>query len=634
MSSSKPTTLRGALPGLRRTVKHVAPHMRSERPLLVGGLAAMFAEVLMRLLEPWPLKFVLDGVIAASGAEIAGEAPASLPTVLLLACVGLLVVVSLRAFASYLMTIAFALAGNRLLTKIRGHAFTHLQTLSMAFHDNSRTGDLVARVTSDVGRLKEVAVTAALPLIGNVVTMIAMVGVVFILDAPLALVMIAVLPIFFLTGARVSKRINGVSRQQRKAEGELASMATESLSAMRVIQSYSLEDKMSGAFASNNQKTLKDGVKAKKLSAGLERKTDVLVGLATAAVLYIGANRVLAGALTPGELVVFITYLKAAFKPMRDLAKYTGRIAQAAASGERLVDVLEETPKVVNTSWARHARRFRGDVWLRGVWMSYTPGHPVLRGLDLHVRPGERVAVVGPSGAGKSSIAMLLSRLRDPEAGQVCIDGIDVRDLTLESLRPQIAIVLQESLLFATTIRENIADGAPGTTDAQVEAAARLAGAHDFITAMPNGYDTVVGERGTTLSGGQRQRIAIARAAVRDAPIVILDEAMTGLDKGTEDEVIAAMNRLTEGRTTIIITHDMAAARDADRVFWVDGGVVTDSGRPDAVLGRHVDPAGTGGALVAASPGPPEHTEPSPHAGPTRPDAPTGRKEQPLALTN
>jgi ATP-binding cassette subfamily B protein len=317
----------------------------------------------------------------------------------------------------------------------------------------------------------------------------------------------------------------------------------------------------------------------------LERKTDVLVGIATGLVLFFGAHRVLSGALTPGELTVFLTYLKTAFKPLRDIAKYTGRIAKASASGERIVDVLDERIELTDDAWARPASRFLGYVKFEDVHLCYRPGHPVLRGLNLSVKAGQRVAVVGPSGAGKSSLVALLSRLRDPDEGRVLIDGHDLRDLTLASVRSQVAIVLQESVLFAESIRENIALGsAEPVTDAQVEAAARLAGAHDFILALPEGYDTVVGERGSTLSGGQRQRIAIARAAIRDAPIVILDEAMTGLDAETETEVLAALSRLTEGRTTFVITHDLEAARDADLVFWVEQGRVRHVGTPAEVL--------------------------------------------------
>ena len=602
--AKKPKDLREAVPGLKRLLPHVRPHLRRQRTLIAGGGAAMGLEVIMRLLEPWPMKFVIDGVIGHLGADLSGDQPDNLQQVLVLACLGLLVVVLLRAAASYAMTVCFALAGNRLLTSVRADAFAHMQRLSLTFHDKARTGDLVQRITSDVGRLKEVAVTAALPLLGNLATLVGMVAVVAIMDWQLALVMLGVFPLFALIGVRLSRRIHTVSRTQRKAEGALATRATEVLSAMQVVQSYSLEEQMQREFDSSNTKTLKDGVKAKKLAAGLERKTDVLVGLATAVVLFVGAHRVLAGALTPGELVVFVTYLKAAFKPMRDLAKYTGRIAQAAASAERVVDLLETEPAVRDASWARGGRRLRGHVELSDVWLSYVPGHPVLRGVDLRVLPGEKVAFVGPSGAGKSSLAGLLLRMHDPDSGAVLLDGWDVQDLTVHDVRSQVAMVLQESLLFATSIRDNIAMGAPEgageVSHEQVVEAAKVAGAHDFITALPQGYDTVVSERGTTLSGGQRQRIAIARAVVRDAPVIVLDEATTGLDGETEIEVTEALERLTHGRTTIIITHDMDAARRVDRLVWVEDGRIVDSGRPDEVISRHEDEIGVeGGALHA-----------------------------------
>jgi ATP-binding cassette, subfamily B, bacterial len=595
MARARPNSLREAVPGLRRTLHRFRPHVRSERRLLAGGLLALVAEVVMRLLEPWPLKFVLDAVVAAAGADLAVGQPAGLGVVLAVASVSVAAVVALRALSSYVMTVCFALAGNRVLTRVRAELYAHLHSLSMSFHDGARTGDLVTRVTGDVGRLQEAVVTAALPLAGNVMTLLAMLVVVAILDWQLALLVLVVFPIFLITSVRLTRRISAVSRTQRSAEGALASMATESLGAMQVVQAYSLEGRLQTAFGGSNLKSLKDGVKAKKLSAGLERKTDVLVGLATGLILYVGATRVLSGALTPGELVVFLTYLKTAFKPMRDVAKYTGRIAKAAASGERIVDVLETRPDIVDRSWARPAPAFRGYVHFDGVWLSYKPGHPVLRGLDLRVRPGERVAVVGPSGAGKSSLVALLSRLRDPDEGRITIDGHDLRDLTLDSVRAQISVVLQESVLFAASIRDNIAYGVPAASDAEIEAAARLAGAHDFVQALPQGYDTVVGERGATLSGGQRQRIAIARAAVRSAPVVVLDEALTGLDGETEREVVEALGRLTAGRTTFVISHDLDSVADADRMAWIADGRVVDVGAPSDILRRT---GRTSGAVV------------------------------------
>jgi ATP-binding cassette subfamily B protein len=593
MSSSRTTTLRQARPALARVLHRFAPLIREQRRLLVLGLVALLLEVGLRLVEPWPLGYVIDAVVVAAGASVdaRGAAVGSLQTVLILCAVATVAAVALRAGASYAMTIFFALAGNRVLTRVRAQVYAHLNALSMDFHDRRRTGDLVTRVTGDVGRLQDATITALLPLTGNVVTLVGMFAVIAVLDWRLALMVLAMFPVFFLTSIRLTKRLNGVAKTQRAAEGKLASLATESLGAMKLVHSFSLEERMQQRFGGSNTKSLRDGVKATKLSAGLERKTDLLVGLATGLVLFFGASRVLRGELTPGELTIFLTYLKTAFKPMRDIAKYTARIAKAAASGERIIDVLDEQPAVVDAGWAEPAPAFRGDVRFDGVHLAYVPGKPVLRGLDFAVPAGTRVAVVGPSGAGKSTLVALLSRLRDPDQGRVLIDGHDLRDLTLASVRAQISVVLQESVLFAASIRDNIAFGVPHeASDADIEAAARLAGAHEFIVGLPEGYDTVVGERGSTLSGGERQRIAIARAAIRNAPIVVLDEALTGLDTETESEVVGALGRLTAGRTTFVITHDLDAARDAELVVWIDAGTVSRMGSPAEVLSRPVLP--------------------------------------------
>lgn len=586
MARRKPRNLRESLPGFRSLGRHVRPHLKSERPTLLLGLVALVAEVGFRLLEPWPLKYVIDGVIIENGSARAGDPTHDLTVLLIVASSALLVITLLRAGAAYLSTLAFSLSGSRLLSQVRSDLFAHLQRLPMSFHDRARTGDLVTRVTSDVGRLKEVAVTAALPLFGNALTLVAMVAVVAVMDWRLALVVLVVFPAFFSMSLRLGRRINTVSRLQRQAEGSLASHATESLSAMRVIKSYSLEQAVQETFTASNDKSLKDGVKAKRLSAGLERKTDVLVGIATSITLFAGGQRVLAGAMTPGELVVFLTYLKAAFKPMRDVAKYVARISAAAASSERIVEILDEVPSLADQPDARPAPVFSGRVELRNVWLEYAPGQPALRDVNLVIPAGQRIALLGPSGAGKSSLAMLLSRLCDPSQGEVLIDGVDLREMAMQSLRQQTAVVLQESVLFVTTIAENIACGSPLGSPARVREAAVIAGAHDFIRRLPDGYDTVVGERGATLSGGERQRIAIARAAMRRAPIVILDEAMTGLDRETEAEVHAALERLTRDCTTIVISHDLSAAMTCDRALWIEDGRIVDDGDPVLVVAR------------------------------------------------
>ncbi len=557
---------------LRRSLAVCRPHLRGQRALAGAGLLAMLAEVAMRLLEPWPVQVVVDAVVPAAvdGAPVAD----GVGRTLVLATIATVAVVAGRAVAAYLSTITFAVVGSRVTTRLRDQVYAHVLTLSMRFHDRARTGDLVVRLTGDVQRLQEVAVSAALPLLGNLAMYAGMTTVMFVLDPVLALVAIAAAPTFALLGRRSGARITHASRRQRRDEGQVAAAAGETLGAMKVVHSYGLAGVFGRRFAVDNDKSLRHAVQARRLAAGLERRTDVIVGLAVAVVLLLGGRAVLSGRLTPGELVVFLTYLKTSLKPMRDMAKYTGRIARAAASGERIADLLDVTPDIVDRPSARPLRHVRGDIALHGVSVAYEPGRPVVRDVDLHIRPGERVAVVGPSGAGKSTLVNLLLRLVEPAAGTVRIDGHDIHDVTAESVRRHVAVVLQDSVLFAATIAANIEWGRPGASADDVRRAARLADAHEFIERLPAGYDTVVGERGCTLSGGQRQRIAIARAILRDAPIVILDEPTSGLDRVSAAEVLGALDTLTHGRTTIIVAHAPALTAGADRIVEVAGGRV------------------------------------------------------------
>jgi ATP-binding cassette, subfamily B, bacterial len=583
-------SLRESLPDLWRTVRRFGPYVRKQRSLIGIGSTALAAEVIFRLLEPWPLKFVFDRIIqpvpgrSATGWDFAdGIDPL---TLLAVAAVGVAALAGLRAAASYVATVTLALAGNRVLSEVRGELYRHLQRLSLSFHSKARGGDLITRVVGDVGRLQEVAVTAALPLVTNVVTLTAMAMVMLFMNWRLALIAFSVFPVFSFAMVRLTKRIHAVSRKQRKSESALATIASEAFAAIRVVQSYSLEPALERNFTSENQRSLKDGVKAKRLSAGLERKTDVLVAISTGLVLYVGARFVLTGSLTPGDLIVFMTYLKSAFKPMRDLAKYTGRIAKAAASGERIVDVLDTAPDIVDRPGAIDVSALRGAVHFERVYFGYENDREVLRDVDLRVQPGERVALVGPSGGGKSSIGALLLRLYDPLKGSVMIDGLDVRDYSLGSLRRQIAVVLQESVLFATSVKENILYGFPEASYEDVERAARLADAHGFICELPDGYDTMLGERGATLSGGQRQRIAIARAAIRSAPILILDEPAAGLDRSSEKAVMTALDQVTASRTTLLIAHDLETARTTDRIVFLDDGRIVEMGTHDRLVAR------------------------------------------------
>ena len=590
-SLKQSTAITQAVPGLWRLLRAFWPDVRQQWLLLIVSGIALLAEVGLRVLEPWPLKIVFDDVLipAQQTQATASSGLAGLdPTWLLTAAAGVLVAVAgLRAVAAYWSTVSLAILGSRVMTQVRNRLYCHLQRLSLDYHSQARSGDLIVRVSSDASRLQEILLTAALPLVVSLLTLVGMVSVMAWLDFKLTLLALLTFPLFGLAANRLSRRIRRASLQQRQQEGAVAATAAESLAAIKLVQALSLEAAFAGVFAQQNHRSLAESVETKRLAAHLERTVDVLIALGTALVLWYGARLVIQDALSPGDVLVFLTYLKNAFKPVQNFAKYTGRLAKAAASGDRILNVLDQTPKVCDLAHARPAPILKGTVSLQNLHFAYAPNQAVLKGINLTVQPGQQVALVGPSGSGKSTLTSLLLRLYDPTAGRVMLDGSDIRDYTLESLRPQMSVVLQDSLLFAATIRDNIAYGVAGVSDPEIEAAARLANAHDFIMALPNGYETVVGERGGTLSGGQRQRIAIARAAIRRTPILILDEPTTGLDNASEQAVAEALRRLAQHRTTFLITHDLHLAIQADQIVYLEQGQIIEQGTHTELMARN-----------------------------------------------
>jgi len=545
-------------------------------------MLALFGEVLLRLLEPWPLKFVFDRVIHTGQPRqrwlmpsLNGFEPMTLAA---FAAMAVVVITGLRALASYWQTIGFAQIGNRALRKVRDRFYRHVQYLSLSFHTKAKTGDLVMRVITDVGMLQDVAVTALLPLIAKVLIVAGMVGLMFAMNSRLALVSTVVLPLFWLRSVTLTRRIREVAQKQRRQEGAMAATAAESISAIKTVQALSLEENFARAFSTESERNLKQDVRGKRLSATLERTVDVLIAGATALVLWFGTKFVLRGELSSGDLLVFLAYLKSAYRPVQDFAKYTGRLAKATAAGERVIDLLERVPDVRDLPNAASAAAFAGRVQFENVSFAYEEEHHLLQNINVSIEAGDQVALIGPSGSGKSTLVSLLLRLYDPQQGRVLIDGQDIRQFTLESLRSQVSVVLQDNLLFAASIRDNIACAARKPTIEQIEAAAHLANAHEFIVALPNGYDTVVGERGVTLSHGQRQRIAIARAAIRRAPILILDEPMTGLDRQSERSVLDALQKLYSNRTTFLISHELRHAATANRILYLENGRIVESG--------------------------------------------------------
>jgi len=488
-------------------------------------------------------------------------------------------IAALSAFVGYLSKLGMALATVRILAEVRCQLFSHLQRLSLSFHHQFKSGDLITRVTADIGRLRNVIINAIVPFLTNFLTLIGMFSVMLWLNWELALIAIALFPIFMMLVRNLIARIRKAARRHRHTEGVLASTASETIGAIKVVQALALHEAIEQVFRQENQENLNQSTASLKLSALLNRTIQVTIALLIALVLWRGSQLVLDNSLTPGDLLIFITYIKESFEPpMRKFANQIGQMAKATASGERVVDILEYQPQVQDLPWAKKAHHLLGSVKFADVSFGYDPSHLVLHNLSFAVEPGQKVAITGPSGSGKSTLMSLLLRLYDPTSGNILIDGEDMRQYQVESLRQQISVVLQDSLLFAASVRENIAYGKVGAAEREIEQAARLANAHDFILELPQGYNTVLGERGATLSGGQRQRIAIARALIRQAPIAILDEPTTGLDRASERSVNAAFDRLTQSRTAFIISHDLQAIENVDLILYLEAGRILERG--------------------------------------------------------
>ncbi|MDJ0580906.1 ABC transporter ATP-binding protein [Crocosphaera sp.] len=571
-------SLKSTIPSLGRILARFWPYLRQEKSCLGFAMLAVMGDVILRILEPWPLKFIFDHVLIQNQSSLPVFEAISPLGVLTLCALGIIAITCLRAFSAYWSTVSLATVGSRVMVQVREQVYRHLQRLSLTYHNQAKSGDLIVRVSSDASRLQEILITATLPLVISIMTLLGTVGVMFWLDAHLTLLSLLTFPLFIFASARLSQRIRAASVRQRQQEGEVAATASESLAAIKLIQALSLESAFADNFASQNQRSLSQSVQTKQLSAYLERVVDGIIALGMAIIIWYGSWLVLRDALTPGDVIVFLTYLKNSFKPIQNFAKYTGRLAKAAASGERILNILDETPEIQDSPNAMIAPSFQGNITFQDVSFAYNNSHCILNKINLDVKAGQFIAIVGQSGSGKSTLMSLLLRLYDPLSGNILIDGQDICNYTLNSLRSQMSVVLQESLLFAATIKENIAYGMNNISDEEIIQAAKLANAHDFIKKLPQKYNTFVGERGATLSGGQRQRISIARAAIRKTPILILDEPTTGLDKKSEKAVIEALQRLAKNRTTFLITHDLSLATQADMILYIEKGEVLEQG--------------------------------------------------------
>lgn len=471
----------------------------------------------------------------------------------------------------YGQTYLLAGVSQRLVASIRQKFYSHIQRLSQSFHDQRSLGDLLTRLSGDVGMMRELMVLSFMAIVERVVILVGMVTVMALIDWRLTLVAVVVLSPLSLLIRRYGREIKGASRKQRRRESTITSTFNERISAIRLVQAYARAAHEEERLAQRNSKDLKVGMLAARLEAQLERLVQASLAFGTCGVRWYRVILVQAGAITPGDLIVFTAYLTAPYKPIRKIASITSRLSKATAAGELIVAILDIEPEIRDAPGAIAAPPLRDEIELENVSFACQPGCPVLTDASFRLAVGETVALTGDSGAGKSSMASFLLRFYDPDRGCVRIDGSDIRDFTLVSLREQISVVLQEPVLFNATIRDNIAYGKLDATDEEIVAAARAANADGFIAQLGDGYDIVVGKRGSTLSGGQRQRIAIARAMIRNAAIVILDEPLAGLHKEAADAVRDALANLTAGKTCLLITHDPAAAAKADSVYALRG---------------------------------------------------------------
>jgi ATP-binding cassette, subfamily B, bacterial len=564
------------------------PHLSA----LVLGLVAVAGEGAAHLLQPWPLKIVLDDVLRSRNTHasivqrIHALAGADKFGILRFACLAVLGIAILDALASYLEKYLTTSVGQWISHDLRRMVYSHIQKLSLAFHDQKRTGDLISRVTSDIDAIQTFITQGLLGVLINLMTLLGMIAVMFYLDWRFTLIALSVAPPLFVIVYTYTRRIKKAARAVRKKEGEITSVVEEVLSSIRVVKAFAREDYEVHRLEEESLEGVELALRARSLKAKLTPIVEIIVALGTCLVLWFGSKLVLDGQLSAGEMVVFILYLGNMYKPMQELSKMTDTYSKAAVGYERIQEVLETDRQIKDYSRAIRAPRFKGRIDFDRVSFHYAPDTPILENVSFTVEPGQVVALVGPTGAGKTSIISLIARFYDPVSGSVKIDGTDIRRFRQRSLRQQMSFVLQETILFHAPVWQNIAYGKPEASRYEIMRAAELANASEFIEKLPQAYDTILGERGMTLSGGQRQRIAIARAVIRDTPILIMDEPTTGLDSASEKLVFEALDRLLQGKTAIVIAHRLSTVRNADMIFVVQDGRIVERGKHADLVAR------------------------------------------------
>ena len=583
-SPTKPSVANRA--GKLSIARLIRPYWKS----LVLAFIAVLGETLSDVLEPWPIKVVIDNILQSKklpgwlGGFVSGMFGQDKLAILNFAVAAVAIIAVLGAISSYVEKYLTTSVSQWVTHDLRRTLYNHIQRLSLAEHDKAQTGDLISRVTSDIGSIQDFINSALLGILVNSLTLVGMTGVMLYINWRFTLIALSIAPALFVVVYTFTRRIKKASRAVRKKESELISVVQEVLSSVRVVKAFAREDFEVMRFESQSRDSVETALEARSIKAKLSPIVDVMVAIGTCLVLGYGARLALRGDLSAGVLIVFLLYLGKMYKPMRELSKMTDTVSKAMVGYERINEVLEIEARVRDLPKARRAPRFKGKIEFDHVNFSYDEKTPVLKDINFTIKPGQVAALVGPSGNGKTTIISLIPRFYDPQSGVVKIDDTDIRGFKLKSLREQISFVLQETLLFHASVWDNIAYGKPDATREEILRAAKLANADEFIEKLPEGYHSMIGERGATLSGGQRQRIAIARAIIRDTPILVLDEPTAGLDSASEETVIEALDRLMAGKTTIVVAHHLRTIRHAEVVFVVKDAEVVEQGTHDELV--------------------------------------------------
>jgi subfamily B ATP-binding cassette protein MsbA len=546
---------------------------------------AMFIETAMSLAAPWPLKVILDSVVGNHElspwlAHLVGPMlnNGKRLTVAGLAALALLVFAVAGALASYIDSYYTESVGQWVAHDLRMRTYDHLQRLSLGYYSKHATGTILSTITTDIQTIQGFASGSTLDILVDLLTIFCMLGLMFWLNWDFTLIAVAITPVLLLFVSRFKKAVKSATREVRKEQSQIVAVVQEGLENMQAVIAFGREKAEVQLLEAVSHATVDAALKARRVKALLSPVVTITVAACTAVVLWRGAALILGGAMTIGSLTVYLAYLNRFFKPVKDLATTTNAIAQVTVGAERVRDLLDADSVIPENAAGLEPETVAGRIEFQHVAFGYEPSSPVLKDVTFQITPGQFVGIVGQTGCGKSTLVSLIPRFYDVQSGAITVDGDDVRNYRLNALREQIGYVLQDTVLFRATILENIAFGRPRASRDEVVEAAKLANAHSFIESLPQGYDTVVGERGSTLSGGQRQRIGIARVMLRDSPILLLDEPTAALDSETEMMVVEALERLKKDRTVIAIAHRLSTIRDADKIIVIHEGVVAESG--------------------------------------------------------